>query len=173
MKALKDGETKLNNNYILDREYTDQYYPAIKQAITQSLDLPPSIKIDIAPDLEDMEQATDYIVKLTGNITIACRIRRPNCLYRDFTIRGWRITGAKTEHQKLKEGFAQYYLYAWAKDKQDFADWIFLCLDKFRKSGLLDRPHELIKNPDGTTGFYHYKLAELYLWDVILARGGT
>jgi len=169
MTDSKGGEMKLSlEEWTRDKTWADRYVPAIREVIDKVASK--IVNIQVATAQEDAENATDYIITLeTG--TIACRIRRPNCNFRDLTLRAWRSSGAKTELEKIKEGHGKYYLYAWAKDADTFADWIFVDLDKFRESKLPFRNRTLIKNPDGTTGFINFKIPELLYWNCIIKRG--
>jgi hypothetical protein len=166
VKASLYGETKLNN-WIDDKQWADQYFPAIEQVIRKVANK--IINFKIAPEQEDISQATDYLITVeTG--TIACRIRKPNCNFRDFTVRSWRQSNAKTELTKIKEGFGKWYLYAWTKDKNSFSDWILLDLDLLRKSPLLNNERKQTFNPDKSTAFISFSLPELYLWNIIIER---
>ena len=59
-------------------------------------------------------------LRFLGSESIACRIRRLNCIYRDITFRAWRSSGSKTEFEKIRNGSGRYFLYAWAKNEKDF-----------------------------------------------------
>jgi hypothetical protein len=118
-----------------------------------------------ASESEDLREATDWVAE-TDRGTIAVRIRRLYYWteYRDLTIRAWRRGNKRTELEKIKGGWARWYLYAWSDGKGDLWDWIFVDLDKLRASGLLDN-EEFIKNPDCRTAF-------LPLPDVVLKSHG-
>lgn len=125
------------------------------------------ISIRPGTPLEDLKAATDMVVEVTAG-TIAVRIRRANYGYRDLTIRAWRSSGAKTELQKIQEGHADYYLYAWENERGDFTDWMIVDLDCLRGSGLLEST-KIKKNRDGTTGFICINWLELYENGCIMA----
>jgi hypothetical protein len=143
-----------------DKDWSDRYYGAIKRAIrTVASNV---IDIHIANEQQDQAEATDYLITVeTG--TIACRIRRPDCKFRDFTLRAWRALGTETELSKIKRGFGRWYLYAWAKDDFSFDRWILVDLEKLRNSGLLTNERPVTTNPDRTTGFVAYSINELAL----------
>lgn len=105
--------------------------------------------ISIASDEKDRSYATDFEVKLSGG-TIAVRLRRPGCKFRDLTIRARRDNGAKTELAKIKEGYAFRYLYGWTDEQGKIAEWILVDLDKVRQAGLLEKERRFIPNGDGT-----------------------
>jgi len=117
------------------------------------------ISIDDSSPEQDMKESTDLVVKTMGG-KVAVRIRRPDCQFRDLTIRSWRANGAKTELPKIKEGFGDFYLYAWAGENGKLANWILVNLDSLRKSGLLEN-RETIPNPDRITGFIAISVFEL------------
>jgi hypothetical protein len=157
------------NSYTDDRNWADQYYLAIEKTIKKVADK--IITFSIAPEQEDNTQATDYIITVEKG-TIACRVRRPNCGYRDFTIRSNRKNGVKTEFAKIKEGFGRWYLYAWAKDSNSFSEWWLLDLNALRASPLLNSERPETPNKDGLTAFKAFSASELYLWDILIEKGG-
>jgi hypothetical protein len=93
--------------------------------------------IDIIPtDPErDRLEGIDYDIKVAVG-TIACRIRRAGYRYRDLTMTSHKISGVRTETEKILSGSVGWYLYAWAADGR-FREWMFLDLDKLRVSGLI------------------------------------
>ena len=68
----------------------------------------------VAPPQLDLKNCTDYIVT-SNELKIACRIRDIPYFYKygDFTIRNKRLSGTKTEWEKIKEGFGNFYFYGW------------------------------------------------------------
>jgi len=142
----------LNKPWRKSKDWADKYFPDIC-AIIQEL-AGEIIDIKKADINDDIYRATDFVVRAkTGNI--AGRIRKLKYFeeFGDFTLRYSRPSGVKTELQKIREGFANWYLYSWADPKMIQA-WIFVDLECLRKSGILDNPQKLPKsrNPsDGTT----------------------
>lgn len=124
------------------------------------------VDVEIATPEEDLKQCTDMKVKITAG-DVAVRIRRENCKYRDITIRAVN-KGNRTEIHKLREGYGDWYLYAWT-DGQNIVDWILLDINKFRKSGLLNDGRKITMNPDGVTGFTAYSINELTQHNVVAA----
>jgi hypothetical protein len=138
-------------NWIEDKSWADRFLPTITEVLR--LYFGDKAEIKIAPELEDCTEATDYIVT-TGKVTIACRIRMPDCRYRDFTIRSWRQSGVQTELEKLRKGFADYYLYAWSRNNLTFdGGFILVDMNKVRSRRILDGTYPFKKNPDGISGF--------------------
>lgn len=117
-------------------------------------------EIKVASAEKDRANATDFEVTLSGG-TIAVRLRRPECKFRDLTIRALRDNGAKTELAKIKEGYAYRYFYGWTDQQRKIAEWILVNLDKVRETGLLEKPRQLRPNGDGTY-FISIELRELY-----------
>jgi len=106
------------------------------------------IKIKVAPRHEDTKCATDFMIVI-DNGSIAVRVRSTDCIFRDFTVRSRTRCNLKTEIHKLRDGMADWYLYLWHKSNNSY-DWVFLDIDKIRKSGLLDKSYDEIPNGDGT-----------------------
>lgn len=168
MKDLNHGGMKLTNSWITDKDYADGYIPAIREVISKVADK--IVKVEIASTDEDQQYATDYIVTLdTGKV--ACRVRRSNCGFRDLTIRAWRASGQTTELTKIREGFARWYLYAWAQDDNTFKEWIFIDINRMRETGLIYHDRQITKNPDNTTGFVSYSIPELLYHNCLVKRG--
>lgn len=131
--------------YRQDRAWADTYESQVL-SILKTL-VPYLAVISIASDQTDRSYATDFEVKLLGG-TIAVRLRKPDCKYRDLTIRARRDSGMKTELAKIKEGYAFRYFYGWTDARGTIAEWILVDLDKLRATNLLNKP--LIPNFDGT-----------------------
>lgn len=115
------------------------------------------ISIDIAPMHDDVHHATDLVLKINGIGSIAVRIRRyilnryTNMPYRDFTIRAKTRYNIKTEIHKLKEGFAQWYLYCWLDEtNENISSYILIDLNLVREYGIFDLNHRIRMNYDGT-----------------------
>jgi len=134
--------------YYTDRSFSNKH---ISQAFGILRSLPAGLFVDFeeAGFEADVKEATDVMAVANGMYRIAMRFRRPYKTYRDLTIRSSRPTGAKTELQKIKEGFGDYYFYGWTEG-DTIIEWIFVDLYKLRASGLLDKPRREIPSPDGT-----------------------
>lgn len=138
----------MGSNYYTDRSFSDKY---IAQAFNILRSLPAGLFVDFeeASFESDVTEATDVIAVANGRYRIPMRFRRPYKAYRDLTIRSSRPTGVKTELQKIKEGFGDYYFYGWTEG-DTIIEWILVDLDKLRASGLLEKPRREIPSPDGT-----------------------
>lgn len=153
-----------------DKAWADRYLPAIEQVIRQVAGN--IITVTLASDEDDWHRATDYIVRVEAG-DIACRVRRESyhSRFRDFTLRCSRPSGAVTELEKIKQGLARWYLYAWAREDGTFVDWVFVDLDRLRRSGLLFEPRKTIANKDGSSAFVSFSLSELRTHGCIVAQG--
>jgi len=115
------------------------------------------IEVKIATPEQDMKQSTDIVIILDSG-AVALRIRR-DTKHRDLTIRA-KNGAAKTEIHKIREGFARWYLYIWARGT-NIEEWVLVDLDTMRGSGLLGESRPVKMNSDGYTGFVSYSIAEL------------
>ncbi len=126
------------------------------------------IDVEIADDHKDLTESTDLVVNIEGGADVAVRTRdKDNCQFRDFTIRSRVASGAKTELDKLREGFARWYLYAWELPKGAY-EWILVDMDKVRESGILHEQWPEKPNRDGRTWFIAIPLMRLSEADAIV-----
>ena len=124
-----------------------------------------------ASSKDDMENGFDFVFTM-GNFTVPVRIRKPDCKYRDFTIRSRSKFGLPTEYHKLLNGAGDVYFYGWTiwiDGGEEIAEWWIINLEKFRKSGLLKTQRTEISNGDGTK-FIHFKFSELLKHDCIISN---
>ena len=113
---------------------------------------------------EDTKEGFDFLLK-GGDIKIPVRIRKPDCKFRDFTIRWESRFNRKTEIDKLNEGAGDVYFYAWTKSEDKISDWVLINLHELRESTNLSRENETLisrvkRNGDGTC-FSFLKISEL------------
>jgi len=158
----------MNSSYTANRQWADAFTPQIIALIKDNLRQ--IARVVIASQDDDRHKATDMVVRIDSG-DIAVRIRRPDCRYRDLTLRAYVASGYPTELEKIRTGFGRWYLYAWADSTGQLAEWMLIDLDKVRDTGLLaDR--QLTYNPGGQTGFVSIGLAELCEHDCIIASSG-
>src|SRR3990167_1331220 len=133
-----------------DLTWANQHLEAIRLVMKQVAQH--VIEIVPATTAQDQHEATDYVVKVTsGDVAVRIRRQRYADLFGDVTLRLWRSSGAKTEVEKLKAGFARWYLYAWSPNGV-FTSWVFLDCDRMRASDVFQ--HGIpINNTDGQSGF--------------------
>lgn len=94
-------------SYGNDRSWSDQFLPAIRTIVGPHLLVPSTIEADI-------KQATDLMVLRARDMTIAARVRRHGFADRfpyEFTVRAARDSGAKTEIEKITEGWGDWMFY--------------------------------------------------------------
>lgn len=111
---------------------------------------------------EDMQEGFDFMLTAEA-AQIAVRIRRPNCRYRDLTIRAETKYGGKTEIDKIREGKGDMYFYAWTENQltgERLSSYMIVDLSLFRSSGLAFTQKSKTSNGDGT-GFFSYTKDEL------------
>ena len=87
---------------------------------------------------EDCQHNTDLIVLIARNVRIACRVRRhkyfdmyPN----EFTIRCRLGSGTRTELDKIRDGWGDYLVYAFADEaERNFCAYRVIDLARFREA---------------------------------------
>jgi hypothetical protein len=148
----------MNDQVRQDFKWQERFYPFVKRVLADNA--MKMVKIDVADHEQDMKQATDFIVHIKGG-TVAVRIRRDVASnYRDLTIRSKRPNGVETELQKIKKGFADFYLYIWTS-KESIIDWWLVDVNKMRVAGMFDVPRHEIWNKDGSSAFIAFAPFEL------------
>jgi len=136
------------SNYSIDRSWSDRFIPAIKRIVGPLLLEEASFEVDT-------KQATDLIVLNARNKMIAARVRRSGYANKygfEFTIRSHRDSGAKTELQKVVDGFADWMFYGHADgDTAGILRWMVIDLDALR-AALIRHQYKPMKqsNGDGT-----------------------
>ena len=135
-------------DYAINRRWSDQYLPQVKQIVAEHL-------LTEAPDPLDWNEATD-LVNMDVNLRhIAVRVRRPGYADRypfDFTIRSRLPSGSETELSKIVNGHGDWMFYGHAGDAGGLVRWWLLDLRAFRAALIKRRPLRTgeRENPDGT-----------------------
>lgn len=154
------------NGWEKDKIWSDFYLPQIRQIVGPLL-------LEPAPIDVDQYEATDLMVLKAKDLRIACRIRRDGyqqCYPRDVTIRAFRPLGAKTELQKIEDGFCDLSFYGHASSEGSIERYFVYDLDVFREALKQDPyPHRFIQyenkmNTDGSSGFRAYDIRSLPHW---------
>lgn len=148
--------------YRQDRAWSDRYLGQIVEILRENAGA--LLSIQVAPESDDRKHATDLVVTVKGG-DVAVRVRRGNCKYRDLTLRAMRDSHVPTELQKIKDGYARWYLYGWIKH-DELDEWMLIDLDKLRSSGLLEQ-QRIISNYDGT---HFIALSRVALRDCIIVE---
>ena len=120
------------SEYCADRVWSDQWVPILRGIIGPYLLVPSSLE-------QDRTQAADLVTLIARNMTIGCRVRRPGYGDRypgEFTIRSERDTGARTELEKILEGWGDWFFYGHANG-QSIYPWWLIDLNVFRAHVML------------------------------------
>lgn len=141
-------------NFERDYNYSKSKLPTIKRIIKNKISLGDIISVREGNEKEDLEMVTDLVIYLESG-DIAVRIMRPGAWkeYKNILFRKSRPTGAKTEVEKLKDGFADYYFYMWDSDTKEYEHYMFFDLNKLREENFFSRLENRseILCPDRTT----------------------
>lgn len=130
-------------SYKSDKDWADGFLREIIEILRQN-----------APCFQNFSIAdsskNDVIIKTDGG-DFAIRVRRDGYIkkFHDWTIRSYRANGQKTELEKLRDGFARWYLYLWTAG-DSIIDWILIDLNRARETSLLYKSRHHISNGDGT-----------------------
>lgn len=137
-------------SYEQDRSWSDQFIPHMRMIIGPHLLVPSSVEVDT-------KQAADLVVFRARDMTIACRVRRYGYAERypfEFTIRSARDSGARTELEKLTDGWGDWLFYGHAAERGSFVErWMLIDLSAWRAAMIRDRDLLRIQkksNGDGT-----------------------
>ena len=154
--------------YKENRQWADSYLGQVAKILRENAAA--LMHVFIAPDDVDRKNATDVILRLAGG-DVAVRLRRPGCKYRDLTIRSRLESGYRTELSKIKEGFADWYLYGWLDHQGKIDEWILVDLDKARAYRGWEGCKEISNTaPYDGTYFIAIKLKNLRDHDCIIAE---
>lgn len=122
--------------YERDRAWSDRFIPAMKQIIGPHL-------LEPAPNEWDIGKATDLVVLQARNMCIAARVRRTGYANRypyEFTIRSRRDTGARTELEKIVDGWGDWLFYGHADAlERGFDRWWLVDLRSLRAALIRDK----------------------------------
>ena len=85
---------------------------------------------------EDMRKGFDNVFEIDSFRFWPVRVRRPDCKYRDFTIRTNTPNALVDEYDKIMGGYGDAYLYGWTTPDSErrgrLQEWIIVDLHKFR-----------------------------------------
>lgn len=133
---------------------SDVYLDEIKQILGLHLIGEPPIE-------EDQQRNTDLIVIRMEALRIACRVRSFEYLkkyHHEFTVRSSRFSGAKTEYQKIFDGWGDYMFYGFG-DNGYLMHWNLIDLDVFRNHIENAMPIEK-PNTDMSSTFKVFKICD-------------
>lgn len=153
-------------NYVAQRNESDRYLKHFQELVKKHASI--FIETDIADEYKDTNESTDMIMFISKP-DIALRVRSPKYSYRDITIRSRSKYGGKTEIDKLREGYGDWYFYGWGDGRGKILEYVIADIDKIRRSGLLENKIETLNN-DGTA-FITIDIADLF-WHKAIPEGG-
>ena len=167
MTSSKKQSHSSKNNLPINNKYRSEIIKILEDNLSKI------VNIRDATFKEDTKQATDMKIEVSGtDIAVRQRVKDKYTFVKvykttegrpDITIRSY-AHNHKTEFDKIKNGYGDYYLYAWTKMK----DWILYDIDKLRANNLLNK-NELneIDNYDGTK-FVIIPIEKLYNINAII-----
>lgn len=130
--------------------WSDGYLPEVRRILLQNAMY--LFTVEVASFHQDVKQATDMLLMVSGRRNVAVRLRRASYQQRDLTIRASRASGVRTELDKIRAGSGDIYLYGWTLEMQ-IQEWMLVDLHRLRASGLLDARWPVIGNQDMVTHF--------------------
>lgn len=152
------------NDFKQNWNFSEKYMPQIKLILAKHAGK--FLQIEVATMEEDMTQAFDLNIITHNKSKIAVRIRRADIKFRDITIRALN-GGHKTEIHKLRDGYGDWYLYAWESEGNRITEYALIDIHKARHLFTQDR--NVIPNTDNKTGFYSYSIEELAKCGALIA----
>lgn len=152
--------TLFERNNVIENELnrTRSYLPIIKRILYRNIHH--FVDLQEATIEEDMTEGFDFSLQYNQR-KIAVRIRKPECTYRDFTVR------YRTEFDKIKSGKGNMYLYAWTNkvgDQEKIDQYMLIDLDHLRNTTFfsdINFDKRVIHNTDGFTKFTYATISEI------------
>lgn len=145
-------------SYTIDRRWSDAFIPAIKKIVGPLLLEESSLEVD-------RQQAADLVVLNARDKTIACRVRRSGYADRygnEFTIRAKRDSGAKTELEKIIDGFGDWMFYGHADpDGINVCRWMVISLPALRAAIIRKQARPLKQSNGDGTHFVAFDIRDL------------
>jgi hypothetical protein len=159
-----------SDNYVSERNFADSYNNEVIEQILRP-NLGKIANITIASIRKDVEEATDFQVKIDYE-GVACRLRRASFVkYNDLTIRG-KNGDSETEIHKLRRHLARWFVYGYVDDRQHkILKWYLIDIFQMIRCHILEDEYlpTLIMNKDGKTGFYTFSFKRLNELGCIIA----
>lgn len=151
----KDREDEFRKNF----DWQKMFYPEIERVIRDDL-IKYITGVKISTLIEDTQYGYDFSVETINKGTIAVRLRKESCIFREFTLRSKVPSGHLTEFDKIKNNNVNFYLYGWVKGNK-INQYVFIDVKKLRDDGFFNLLHNHIPNNDGTS-FHSIKLSVIY-----------
>ena len=151
----------MNNVRFLENKFSVEIKEHINKAIPNLINT--FCQYKPATDFEDGNLCFDLIFNM--NFTISIRIRKYKYInYNDLTIRSKSKKGFKTEIDKIKEGLAQIYFYAYMNQDENKLVKIRIANVEAIRKLTSSKIYEHKKNNDGTE-FFTYKFTDIKKYD--------
>lgn len=119
----------LREHFTRQKIWSDKFSQEVKGIIGE--------RFIIEDDKEDMEHNTDFLLVNTKHLRFSCRIRKFEYFKRfpnDFTIHLETTTDAKTEFEKVVEGWGDVFFYGFSNELENgLHAWAMIDLKVFRK----------------------------------------
>lgn len=164
--------TDYKSNVIFQHKHTPDVIRLLKANLQHM------VNIRLGTQDEDSKQATDMVMYMDNGGAIGVRVRRYENTsqkerYRHFTIREKSAGGSKTELDKLRDGWGDWYFYGWENQDGILDEWIIVNLNVLheRKAFHTDfKARERWRsNRDGKTAFVWFTVADLRFYRALVA----
>ena len=147
----------MSRTYDTDRAFANRTLHLAKGAVGNITAVPTSPWVD-NNEAADLELVSFGVRGLGKDIRVASRLRRAGYeKYEfEFTLRCWRLSGVKTELEKILEGYCDWLIYGHVSPCERFlTGWWGIDLNVFRACYALGEcgPLKVKPNKDGTTKF--------------------
>jgi len=157
---LKVGEMNMTE-WENDKKWADKFIPEVTEILGRCL-------IVVSNEEMDQKENTDLIILTTGTVRIAVRIRRPKYYKKypdDITFRYSRPSGTKSEYEKMKDGWGDYFFYGISTESEyTLATWILIDLKQFRewiKNNVDENKCLILQNYDHSSDFIVFNRTDI------------
>lgn len=137
----------MNDYRNLENKFKNEIELHIKNAMPNLFDS--FVHFRQSDDEEDGKLSFDLVFNM--NFTISIRIRKHKYLkFNDMTIRYKSLKGYRTEIDKIKDGLAQIYFYAYMSEDENFLCKVRICNVESIRKLIEQENYEVRENKDGT-----------------------
>lgn len=137
----------MNDYRNLENKFKNEIELHIKEAMPKLFDS--FVQFRQSDDEEDSKLSFDLVFNM--NFTISIRIRKNDYLkFNDMTIRYKSMKGNKTEIDKIRDGLAQIYFYAYMSKDENSLCKVRICNVESIRKLIEEEKYKVYKNTDGT-----------------------
>ena len=137
----------MNDYRFLENKFKNEIELHIKNAMPNLFNS--FVQFRQSDDEEDGKLSFDLVFNM--NFTISIRIRKHKYLkYHDMTIRYKSLKGCRTEIDKIKDGLAQIYFYAYMSEDENSLCKVRICNVESIRKLIEQENYEVRENKDGT-----------------------